>query len=139
MSEVFATVMSGLILYILSQCFVEFVVNHIKEYKSLRQRIIYIIKMYCCYYNNPYNAQDKTKNVRTKEEYDLASMEIRKIGAELASYIGNVYRKKERKKLKEVLDALIGISNGFYKTNEYNPINDNKQCESVIMKNLKFE
>lgn len=45
---------------------------------------------------------------------------MRKIGAELAGYIGTIprIRFKKIKKLKEVLGSIIGISNGFYIVSE---------------------
>lgn len=138
-SEPFGTVITGLLLYLATQLIKDYFIDPLLEYRSLRQRIIFTIKMYCCYYNNPYDVQRKSGNARSKEEYDFASLEIRKIGAELASYIGNVFKKSKKKKLTEVQDALIGISNGFYKLENYNPSKDNKQCENVIKKNLKFE
>ena len=140
-SEPFITIITGLILYILSQFFIEFFVNPKKEYRSLKQRIIYTIKMYCCYYSNPYNVQNESKNVRNKDEYDLASLEMRKIGAELASYIGNIPKIRfiKKKKLNKVLDSLIGLSNGFYNVAGYDTIKENKQCENIIKKYLEFE
>ena len=139
-SDPFITIITGLVLYILSQLFMEYIINPRKEYKNLRQRIIYTIKMYCCYYSNPYNVHNESKNARSKEEYDSASLEMRKIGAELAGYIGNLPKKsKEIEKLNNVLNALIGLSNGFYNIDGYNSIKENKKCEDIIKKNLDFE
>lgn len=62
-SESFWTVITGMIVYILSQYYMEFFANPRKEYKKLRQRIIYTITMYCCYYTNPYNPFKENKKL----------------------------------------------------------------------------
>ena len=77
-----------------------------------------------------------------KEEYDLASSEMRKIGAELAGYIGTIPRikKKKIKKLDNVLHALIGISNGFYTVSDhFDTAEANIKHEKVIKEELKIK
>lgn len=77
-----------------------------------------------------------------KEKYDIASSEMRKIGAELAGYIGTIpkIRKKKIEKLNNVLHALIGISNGFYSVSEnFNTVEANRKCEKIIKKELNIE
>lgn len=67
---------------------------------------------------------------------------MRKIGSELAGYIGTIPRIRFRKikKLKEVLGAIIGISNGFYIVSEkFDTYKANSDCEKVIKKNLKIK
>ena len=138
-NTIFLTVLSGVLVYILSQIFLELIVNPRKEYKRIKQKIIYTIKLYCCYYHNPYNLLDEKGNIREKEEYDFASKEMRKVGAELAAYIGIIpqIRCKKIKKLNEVLDSIIGISNGFYiVSKDYDIIKDNREFETIIQKEL---
>lgn len=137
----FLTVISGVLVYSFSQLILEVVINPQKEYKRLRQKIIYTISLYCCYYHNPYDLLNPKSNVREKEEYELASKEMRKIGAELASYIGIVpkFRFKKRQKLKNVMSALIGISNGFYNVSkDFDTCGENRKCEMIIKKELNF-
>lgn len=108
----FLTVVSGVIVYAISQIILECIINPIKE-----------------------------ENVRMKEEYDLASSEMRKIGAELAGYIGTIpkFRKRKIKKLDNVLHALIGISNGFYNVSEkFDTVEANRKCEETIKRELKI-
>ena len=47
----FLTVISGVLVYSFSQLILEVVINPQKEYKRLRQKIIYTISLYCCYYH----------------------------------------------------------------------------------------
>ena len=134
-SEVFITVISGVFVFVISEWLMNFIINPKKEYSSLKERIIYTISMYSCYYSNPYKLTKK-ENVRNKEEYDEASKELRKIGSELAGYLGNIKSKRKRKKLEEVKSSLISLSNGLYEYPNYSPIQDNKECEKNIKINL---
>ena len=137
----FITVLSGVLVYVISQLLLELYINPKKKYKELRERIIYSIALYCCYYHSPYNLLDENRNVRGKEDYESASREMRKIGAELAGYIGTIprIRKKKIKKLKEVLGAIIGISNGFYiVSKDFDTFEANSKCEGIIKRNLKI-
>ena len=138
-NTIFLTIVSGVIVYAISQIILECIINPRKQFKMLRQRIIYTITMYCSYYTNPYNLF-KEENVRMKEEYDSASSEMRKIGAELAGYIGTIpkFKKRKIKKLDKVLHALIGISNGFYSVSEkFDTAEANRECEKTIKNELK--
>lgn len=141
-SEVFLTVMSGVLVFVISQYILELVIAPYKQYKSLKQKIIYMLTMYSCYYCNPYNLLDEKYNVRSHSEYDEASKEFRKLGSDLSGYLGTVprFRKRKRKKLKIILDNLISISNGFYVVSKnYNPIQDSKECEKTIKKILNIK
>jgi len=138
----FLTILSGVLVYVLSQWYKESIINPEKQYKELRQRIIYTLTLYCCYYTNPYNPFKEKENVRMKEEYDLGSSEMRKIGAELAGYIGTIPRRKKKKikRLDNVLHALIGISNGFYNVSDnFDTAEANRRCEKVIKEELKIK
>lgn len=137
----FLAVISGVVVYIFSQIIFEFFINPRKEYKRIRQKILYTISLYCCYYHSPYNLLKPEQNVRSKEEYDCASKELRKIGAELASYIGTIpkIRCNKIKRLNKVLNSLIGISNGFYIISEdFDIYSENRKCEEIIKKELNF-
>ena len=138
----FLTVLSGVLVYVLNQWYKESIINPEKKYKELRQRIIYTITLYSCYYNNPYNPFKEEENVRMKEEYDLGSSEMRKIGAELAGYIGTIpkVRYKRIRKLNNVLHSVIGISNGFYKVSDHSDIEEaNMKREKIIKEELNFK
>ena len=138
----FLTILSGVIVYVLSQWYKESIINPEKQYKELRQRIIYTITLYCCYYTNPYNPFKEKENVRMKEDYDLGSSEMRRIWAELAGYIGTIprIRYKRIRRLNNVLHALIGISNGFYNVSDhFDTAEANRKCEKVIREELKIK
>lgn len=95
----FLTIVSGVLVYVFCQIFMDYIVEPKREYKKLKQKILYSVDMYRCYYISPYNVFDEKRNARSKEEYDKASKEMRKIGSELSSYIGIIWKKDlEREK-----------------------------------------
>lgn len=137
-NQTFLTIISGTSVYAISQLFLEFIVNPRKEFKQLKQKIFYTINMNKNYYLTPYDLLKEDRNVRPKSEYITASLELKKIGSEFASYVGTIpkYRFNKRKKLLEVQQSLIGLSNGLYIYKNYNPVNDNIKCEKIILDNL---
>lgn len=139
-NSTFLTVISGVLVFVISQIIIECMINPSKKYRELKERIAYTLTLYSCYYMNPYQF-DKDENVRNQNEYDDASKEVRKIGSELSGYIGNIsrIRFKKRKRLLEARDCIIGISNGFYQYPEYSPIKDNKDAEKRIKELLKIK
>lgn len=132
------TILSGTFVYILSQFFMELVIVPRKDYKRTIQNIIYHIKMYSFYYLNPYDLEHVEKNIRSKYEYENASNEIRKVGAELSSYLGVIskLRIKRRKRLLVIQDALIILSQGFFIYKGKNPLNSNKKALKIIENNV---
>ena len=78
-NEIFLSILSSVIVYVISQYFLELVIIPHREFKKLKQKIIYNLKLYCQYYYNPYNLVREKNNVRDIEEYKSASIEIRKI------------------------------------------------------------
>ena len=139
-SEMFLTVIAGVLVFIISQLIIDFIVNPHKVYRSLKERIAYTMAMYTCFYHSPYKLAEDS-NVRDREEYIEASKETRKIGSELAGYLGNVPRIRfnKRKKLEEVKNALISLSNGLFDYPNYSQFKDNIECENIIKKSLKIK
>ena len=133
-NQTLLTIVSGTFVYVLSQFFMELVIVPRKDYKRIIGQIIYHIKMYSFYYLNPYDLEHTEINIRSKYEYENASNEIRKVGAELSSYLGSLskIRFKRRKRLLKVRDALIDLSYGFFIYKGKNPINNNKKAVKII-------
>lgn len=140
--DTFLTIISGVIVFVISQFVMDFIIKPIKEYKSLKYKVLYTLTLYCNFYTNPYNSNHEEKNIRTKEEYAAVSSEIRKTGAEVAAFLGNVpwYLPLTRKKLNVVMHDLIGISNGLFAgRNLYFLSVENKKLEDDIKKKLRFK
>lgn len=136
--QTFLTIMSGTFVYILSQFFMEFIIVPRKNYKRIIGQIVFHVKMYSFYYLNPYNLDNDNNNIRNQYEYEYASNEIRKVGAELSSYLGDIswIRFKRKKRLLKVQDALINLADGFFIYNGKNPINTNKKSLKIIEDNV---
>ncbi len=111
-----------------------------KKYKSLKEKICYTLTYYRCYYSNPLNILKGEDD--TTGKYKEGSDEIRKIGSELASYLGSINKIHfiKRKRINIAYRELIGISNGFYiLTSKINVIEENIEAEKNIEKNLGFK
>lgn len=134
----FLTIISGVLVFVICQLFVELIINPYKKYRTLIEEIGYAIALNSCYYSNPC---DLTKNTLVNMSiYEDASRSLRDIGSKLAGYIGIVpkWRFKKRKKLNNILDSLIGLSNGLFITSNYNPIPDSKKYEANIRRELNI-
>lgn len=75
------TVVSGVLVFVLSQLFIEYFFKPIQEYKKLKSHVAYVLTYYACYYSNPVNI-DNDKNGLWKN----ASIELRKVAAEVDAF-----------------------------------------------------
>ena len=135
-SNVFGTVISGVIVFAASQLFIEYFLKPIQEYKKLRSKIAYELTLYANLYMNP-SSEPKL----TDSEYN-ASKEVRKLAAEVDAEIE--LRPKfnfliaNRKTLAKVSKNLIGLSNGFYSPHPDYLLRDNEQRTNEIYSLLKL-
>ena len=133
MSGIFITVISGVLVFVLGQIVNEYYIKPIHNYKELRAKISYSLILYANLYANPvlFNSNNLNKNA----ESDHASMELRRLAAEIAAmielkpmlcpFIAN------KDTLFEVSRNLIGLSNGFYCTDS-NMARDNEKRRNEI-------
>ncbi len=100
----FWTVITGVVVFVLSQLFIEFFLRPIQEYKKLKSDISWALTYYANIYSNPTGVK--------QELYNEASTALRKLAAELRAF--NIRKPKILYK-KETLEAaskhLIGLSN----------------------------
>lgn len=122
MIQTVITVVSGVLVFILGELFIEFIMKPIQEFKDIRARISWALVYYANIYCNP---QDTTKPL---EAYDVASEKLRMLAADLGAF---VIRKPKLLKLfyndKKILEAkseLIGLSNSVYKSSSSEHIYD---------------
>lgn len=137
----FLTVISGVFVFVISQYFLELIINPMREYKQIRNKIGYVMTMYACYYSNPYN-YDKKESSDEIKIYENVSNELRRTGAELSGYIATIprFRICKIKKLNDVKRYLIGLSNGlFIHNNDRDTINDNINFSKNIENILKLK
>ncbi len=112
-SNTFLTVVSGTLVFVLSQLFITYFLNPIKEFKELKAKISYTLIFYACYYSNPCG-NDGDKNGMWRESSDS----LRKMAAEVGSFIQrkptcNIFI-TSTEDLLEVQKCLIGLSNGCF-------------------------
>lgn len=107
---IFGTVISGVVVFVVSQLIMEFVIKPHLEYKKLKNRILVSVNYYCNLLVNPYNiGKDSTEADFDKlrsSDWLIASEEMRKLGSEMA-----VYKKKHSQ---DIHKNLIGLSNGVW-------------------------
>jgi len=137
----FLTVISGVLVFIISQYFLELIINPMREYKQIKSKIGFAITMYACYYSNPFNYDKKGLSDEIKM-YENVSNELRKTGSELSGYIATIprFRIHKIKKLNEVKRYLIGLSNGlFIHNSDSDTINHNIEFSRNIEKILNLK
>ena len=136
----FFTVISGILVYILSQRYDEYRRKPRLKYYEIRSRIKYYLLLHANLYTNPLQLADKNTEAILKR-YSEASDDMRKVGAELAGIIsslpmtiGKTIPKKQE--LNDVVRYLIGISNSFYMP--YN-VNDTTQIRDASKDKKEIE
>lgn len=114
-NQMTATVVSGVLVYICSQLFIEYVLQPIKDYKLLKAKIAYTLTYNAQYYRNAVKWENDKNNTWLN-----ASKEVRKIAAEMEAFAQIRYKIcwsifiPHKRDLLKVKKALIGISNSFY-------------------------
>lgn len=143
-SEVFWTIISGVVVFVLCQICVEIWLKPLQQYKKLRQSIATMLVGNAPLYSNALQLAD-TNKTEVLEKYEQVFSDTRKIAAELRGFIEIVpffhLGIPSKRKLYEVSRELIGLSNGAYKPYK---VNDRsvEQCNTEfitkIKKNLKI-
>lgn len=138
-SNTFLTVISGVLVFVVSQLFDEYWLKPIQKYKELRAKISYNLTLYANLYMNP--VEYKLANARG--EIDVASNELRKLAAEVDSMMelrpyGNVFIAR-KSILTDVSRNLIGLSNNIYSPHpdiamEHNEERCKKICDLLKLK-----
>ena len=121
--SVFGTIISGVLVFVLGQIFIEFYLYPKKELNELRGKISWALVYYANVYSNP----GEIKNISKSREEEAE--ELRKLSAELKAF--NISKPKYIHKKYDLIsarDSLMALSN--YTLQE----NDN----SVFIKDLKI-
>ena len=134
------TVITGVLVFVGGQLFLEFVLRPMQEYKELKGKVAKSLVLHAQFYGNP-----QFKENGPSENHDCASKALRELASEVAAFseimpcyfmTSKVMPKKE--KLKEVSSNLIGLSNSLY-TDERSAIycskfsdNYRKEIENIL-------
>lgn len=137
----FITVISGVLVYVFSELFSEFILKPIRSYKELRGRIAKHLVLYANLFSNPLKIKQDSPDFA---DYISASNSTRELAAEVAAFaemrpvsFGLIPSKIV---LKEVSKDLIGISNGYISNGDVFELGCHNVTHSLnIKKALKIE
>lgn len=130
-SETFWTIISGVLVFILSQILMEKVLKPREKFKNIKGKIFYLITLYANLIFNPCRLKDEDKDIRNN--YKEASIEIRKIASEFAGLIESHPIICKKKKYNDIVSNLIGISNGLFEIDsEFKTIEENRKCVNYV-------
>ena len=115
-STIFQTVISGVLVFILGQLFIEYFLRPLQRYVQLRAKIAY----YLVFYGNRFDLNTKISGGTSEE--------LRKLAAEIVAYSIEkpvILFYVRRKKLKEISTRFIGLSNSVSNEPDFDFINEN--------------
>lgn len=114
----FFTIITGVLVFILGQIFLEFVLRPIQEYKKLKGKVAKYLVLYASCYSNPQFVEDGNS-----EKHDKAGEELRELASEvlafsetIPNYLITLMLIPKKEKLKIASENLIGLSNSLYES-----------------------
>lgn len=109
------TVLSGVLVFVISEWLKEIWLTPLQNYKKLRGKVSKSLTMYACYYHNPVDIADHDNKL--PDDYKTASEELRMLASELRAFIETLSWCKwgipSKKDLYEASACLIGLSNSI--------------------------
>ena len=137
-STLFFTVISGVLVFIISQLITERLIKPRNELKKIKGKIICYLTMYARYIANPlYLNKDKDSEF---DSYWNSSCDLRMIASELAGHIECYPVICNKKQYNKVVNNIIKISNDIIiKNTKRNIIDDIGKSGKEICKILKME
>lgn len=110
----FVTVLSGVIVFIISQLFIELYIRPLARYNEIRAKIAYNLVYYANIYMNPFDLNTLKSMNEYPENYKKASEDLRKLAAEITGFAQERQLLKfyiSAKRIEKVNKSLIGLSN----------------------------
>lgn len=111
-NSIFWTIISGVLIFILGQIFVEAILKPHKRFKELKAKISYSLVLYGNIYSSPLIRE--MSSVAELGEYEAVGSELRKLASELTGYLEerwSVTGKVNSNNISKAASALIGLSN----------------------------
>lgn len=108
------TVLSGVIVFIISQLFIELYIRPLARYNEIRAKIAYNLVYYANIYMNPLDLNTLKSMNEYPENYKKASEDLRKLAAEITGFAQERQLLKfyiSAKRIEKVNKSLIGLSN----------------------------
>jgi methyl-accepting chemotaxis protein len=141
-NTVFLTVISGVIVFILSQLFMELLIKPLARYNAIKAKIAYNLVYYANVYHNPIDLGATGDIQELPQKYNEASDNLRKLAAEIAGFAEersmlSLFVKASR--ISEVQSSLIGLSNCCKGRNIDHLIELNEKGEEIIKSKLHLK
>lgn len=135
------TVISGVLVFILGQLYVEFVLRPIQEYKNIKAKIAKALIYNAHYYANP---RRRTEDGEYIHKWENASNEMRELAAEISAFSEIMpsrllvfFSIPKKENLLEASKGLIGVSNSFFADKD--EIKHTLKYAKTIRENLKIK
>lgn len=114
LTNIVITVISGVLIFILGQLFLEIIIKQLKRYKDIKAKILYNLVYYANLYSNPICHEDY-KDEKISVLYDEAQHELRKLAAEIKGFSEEKWIiDYPRSQTIEIISSnLIGLSNSL--------------------------
>lgn len=126
----FLTILSGVIVFIISQLIFEFIIKPREEFNKLKGEIFCCLTMYANIIANPLR-YSSIKDVSENKEYLDASKNIRFIASRFAGVLESHKFVCRKKKYYSVTSNLIKLSNNLWI--------DKRSKKDIYTENIKFE
>lgn len=126
----FLTILSGVIVFIISQLIFEFIIKPREEFNKLKGEIFCYLTMYANIIANPLR-YSSIKDVSENKEYLDASKNIRLIASRFAGILESHKFVCRKKKYYSVTNNLIRLSNNLWI--------DKRSKKDIYTENIKFE
>ena len=132
-SDLFCTVIGGVLVFVASQLLLELLIKPIIEYRKTISKIKYTLEYYADVISNPIiisnDNQKEGFEIFVKSKHFLASEELRKLGCEITTF---AFKKKRNRKISE---GLIYLSNSMWHYKGSVPIKEERN--SIQLQKLR--
>lgn len=137
---VFWTVLSGALVFILGQLFIELILQPMKRFKEIKAKISYSLIYYANVYSNPITDAVYSENSQRRIGCDEAQKSLRGLAAELAGFCEEkwFFNYPNQKIIDEVVSCLIGISNSIVTPHSEITIEHTEKRVEIIRRLLKI-
>ncbi len=135
------TIIAGVIVYVLSQLFDEYILKPVHRFTLLKSTISYSLAYYGNLYKNPLSIS-KSADEKLINDYLIASDEIRKVAAELKGFVEErptlAFLLPSGDKMMKAFHGLIGLSNSLFSADQNEWLRNTLGYEDEVISNLSL-
>ena len=135
------TVIAGVLVYVLSQIFDEYILKPVHRFTLLKSTISYSLAYYGNLHKNPLSSS-KGADEKQVNDYQIASVELRKVAAELKGFIEErptlAFLLPSGDKMMKAFHGLIGLSNSLFSANQGEWLRNTLGYEADVISNLSL-